>query len=208
MAVHEIKHPLVKHKIGLLRQKDIKVNHFRTIVSEIGVLLTYEATRNLVTQTQTIDTWAGQTDVQKINSQNISVVPILRAGLGMLDGVLEMIPGAGVSVVGFARNEKTLEAEAYYEKLVKDIQNKEVLVVDPMLATGGTLDATLNLLKAVGCKKIQGIFLVAAPEGLARIENKHPDVNIYVAAIDDHLNDQGYILPGLGDAGDKIFGTI
>ncbi len=208
MAVHEIKHPLVKHKIGLLRQRDIKVNHFRTIVSEIGVLLTYEATRNLPTQTKTIDTWAGQTEVQKVNSQGISVVPILRAGLGMLDGVLEMIPGAGVSVVGFARNEETLEAEAYYEKLVKDIKDREVIVVDPMLATGGTLDATLDLLKKAGCRSIKGIFLVAAPEGLARIEAKHPDVDIYVAAIDDHLNEQGYILPGLGDAGDKIFGTL
>lgn len=208
MAVHEINHPLVKHKIGLLRHKDIKVNHFRNIVSEIGVLLTYEATRHLPLQSRTIDTWAGQTDVQKINSQNISVVPILRAGLGMLDGVLEMIPGAGVSVVGFARNEETLEAEAYYEKLVKDIKDREVLVVDPMLATGGTLDATLDLLKEAGCQSIKGIFLVAAPEGLARIEAKHPDVDIFVAAIDDHLNEQGYILPGLGDAGDKIFGTL
>lgn len=208
MAVHEINHPLVKHKIGLLRHKDIKVNHFRNIVSEIGVLLTYEATRHLPLQSRTIDTWAGRTDVQKINSQNISVVPILRAGLGMLDGVLEMIPGAGVSVVGFARNEETLEAEAYYEKLVKDIKDREVLVVDPMLATGGTLDATLDLLKEAGCQSIKGIFLVAAPEGLARIEAKHPDVDIFVAAIDDHLNEQGYILPGLGDAGDKIFGTL
>ncbi len=208
MAVHEINHPLVKHKIGLLRQKDIKVNHFRNIVSEIGVLLTYEATRDLTTENQTIDTWAGQTTVQKINSKNISVVPILRAGLGMLDGVLQMIPGAGVSVVGFARNEETLEAEAYYEKLVKDIKDREVIVVDPMLATGGTLDATLDLLKKAGCQSLKGIFLVAAPEGLARIEAKHPDVDIYVAAIDDHLNEQGYILPGLGDAGDKIFGTL
>lgn len=208
MAVHEINHPLVKHKIGLLRQKDIKVNHFRNIVSEIGVLLTYEATRDLTTENQTIDTWAGQTTVQKINSKNISVVPILRAGLGMLDGVLQMIPGAGVSVVGFARNEETLEAEAYYEKLVKDIKDREVIVVDPMLATGGTLDATLDLLKKAGCQNIKGIFLVAAPEGLARIEAKHPDVDIYVAAVDDHLNEQGYILPGLGDAGDKIFGTL
>lgn len=208
MAAHEINHPLVKHKIGLLRQKDIKVNHFRNIVSEIGVLLTYEATRDLPTNQQTIETWAGHTEVQKVNSKNISVVPILRAGLGMLDGVLQMIPGAGVSVVGFARNEETLEAEAYYEKLVKDISDREVLVVDPMLATGGTLDATLNLLKKVGCKSIKGIFLVAAPEGLKRIEANHPDVDIYVAAIDERLNDKGYILPGLGDAGDKIFGTL
>ncbi len=208
MAVHEINHPLVKHKVGLLRQKDIKVKDFRTIVSEIGVLLTYEATRDYPTKTIKIDTWAGQTEVAKLSGKNISVVPILRAGLGMLDGVLQMIPGAGVSVVGFARNEDTLEAEAYYEKLVTDIKDRDVIVVDPMLATGGTLEATLELLKKAGCNKIKGIFLVAAPEGLARIEAAHPDVDIYVAAIDDHLNEQGYILPGLGDAGDKIFGTL
>lgn len=207
MAVHEIKHPLVQHKIGLLRHRDIEVKDFRAIVAEIGVLLTYEATRNLKSKTVTIKTWAGETEVQKISNQNISVVPILRAGLGMLDGVLQMLPGAGVSVVGFARNEETLEAENYYEKLVADIKHKTVLVIDPMLATGGTLDATLDLLKKAGCTDIKGIFLVAAPEGLARIEAKHPDVDIYVAAVDDHLNEQGYILPGLGDAGDKIFGT-
>lgn len=208
MAVHEINHPLVKHKIGLLREKNILVKDFRTIVAEIGVLLTYEATRNLEQKVVTIDTWAGQTEVQKVSNKNISVVPILRAGLGMLDGVLQMLPGAGVSVVGFARNEETLDAEKYYEKLVKDIKDKTVIVIDPMLATGGTLEATLDLLKKAGCHKVKGIFLVAAPEGLSRIEKKHPDVDIYVAAIDDHLNENGYILPGLGDAGDKIFGTL
>ncbi len=208
MAVHEINHPLVKHKVGLLRQKDIKVQDFRTIVSEIGVLLTYEATRDYKTEKVQIDTWAGQCEVEKLSGKNISVVPILRAGLGMLDGVLQMIPGAGVSVVGFARNEQTLVAEVYYEKLVTDIKHRDVIVIDPMLATGGTLHATLDLLKEAGCDKIKGIFLVAAPEGLARIEAAHPDVDIYVAAIDDHLNEQGYILPGLGDAGDKIFGTL
>ncbi len=208
MAVHEINHPLVKHKVGLLRHKDIKVQDFRTIVAEIGVLLTYEATRNLNSNSATIESWAGHTEVQKISNQKITVVPILRAGLGMLDGVLQMLPGAGVSVVGFARNEDTLEAEKYYAKLVDDIQYKTAIVIDPMLATGGTLEATIDLLKAAGCTDIKGIFLVAAPEGLARIEAKHPDVEIFVAAVDDHLNEQGYILPGLGDAGDKIFGTL
>lgn len=208
MPVNEINHPLVKHKIGLLRQKDIKIKDFRAIVAEIGVLLTYEATRDLNSKAITIDTWSGQTEVEKISNQQISVVPILRAGLGMLDGVLQMLPGAGVSVVGFARNEDTLEAEIYYEKLVANVKDKTVIVIDPMLATGGTADATLDLLKEAGCVKIKGIFLVAAPEGLKRIEAKHPEVDIYVAAVDDHLNDQGYILPGLGDAGDKIFGTL
>ncbi len=208
MPVHEIKHPLVKHKIGLLRQKDIKVKDFRTIVSEIGVLLAYEATVGLETEQVNIETWAGTAVVEKVSGKNITVVPILRAGLGMLDGVLQMIPGAGVSVVGMARNEETLEPETYYEKLVSDIQHKTVIVVDPMLATGGTFVATLDLLKAAGCTNIKGIFLVAAPEGLDKIKQTHPEVDIYVAAIDDHLNEQGYILPGLGDAGDKIFGTL
>ena len=208
MAVHEINHPLVQHKIGLLREKDILVKDFRAIVAEIGVLLTYEATRDLSSKTKEIATWAGATEIQKVSNKQITVVPILRAGLGMLDGVLQMLPGAGVSVVGFARNEETLDAEKYYEKLVNDIKDKTVIVIDPMLATGGTLEATLDLLKQAGCHKIKGIFLVAAPEGIARIEAKYPDVDIYVAAIDDHLNEQGYILPGLGDAGDKIFGTL
>jgi len=208
MPVHEIKHPLIQHKTGLLRQKNIRVPEFRQIVGEIGALLTYEATRDLETSEHTIGTWAGQTQVEKMAQKNITVVPILRAGLGMLDGVLQMLPGAGVSVVGFARNEATLEAEQYYAKLVDGIADKTVIVIDPMLATGGTLEATLDLLKEAGCQKIKGIFLVAAPEGLSRIQQRFPEVDIYVAAIDDHLNDQGYILPGLGDAGDKIFGTL
>lgn len=207
MTVHEVKHPLVQHKLGLLREKNISIKVFRELAAEIGTILTYEATRNLDTETIEIDSWNGKTTIQQVSGKKMTVVPILRAGLGMLDGVLQAIPSARVSVVGFYRDEETLMPVSYYEKLVKDIGNRQALVVDPMLATGGTLIATLNLLKKAGCKHITGLFLVAAPEGIANVKAKHPDVDIYVAAVDDHLNENGYIIPGLGDAGDKIFGT-
>ena len=145
--------------------------------------------------------------MEQIKGKKITVVPILRAGLGMMDGVLDMIPGAKVSVVGFYRNEQTLEPVEYYVKLTKNLEERMALILDPMLATGGTLIATIDLLKRAGCSKIRGLFLVAAPEGLKRLEATHPDVEIYTAAIDSHLNEVGYIIPGLGDAGDKIFGT-
>ncbi len=207
MPIHEIKHPLIQHKIGLLRERDISIKSFREITSEIGMLLTYEATKQLSLEAITIDTWAGQTQVQQIAGKKLSIVPILRAGLGMLDGVLQVIPNARVSVVGYERDEETLEARAYYEKMVPEIEQRQILVVDPMLATGGTFIATLDALVAKGCENIIGLFLVAAPEGLEAVFAKHPDVEIYVAAVDSHLNENGYILPGLGDAGDKIFGT-
>lgn len=207
MAVHEIKHPLVQHKLGLLRERDISIKAFREIISKIGAMLTYEACRDLPMQNETINIWSGTTEVQRIAGKKITVVPILRAGLGMMDGVLHIIPNAKVSVVGFERDEQTLEARSYYKKLVGNIENRRALVIDPMLATGGTLIATLDALKQAGCKDVVGIFLVAAPEGIKKVQEKHPDVEIYVAAIDSHLNEQGYIIPGLGDAGDKIFGT-
>ena len=207
MAVHEIKHPLIQHKLGLLRVKDISIKSFREITSEIGTLLTYEATKNMPIESIMIDSWNGETSVYQISGKKITIVPILRAGLGMLDGVLQIIPNARVSVVGYERDENTLQAKSYYEKLVAEIDQRQVLVVDPMLATGGTFIAALDSLVSQGCKNIIGLFLVAAPEGLANVFAKHPDVEIYVAAIDSHLNDNGYILPGLGDAGDKIFGT-
>jgi len=208
MAVKQIDHPLIHHKIGLMRESDISSKQFRELASEIGSLLTYEATRDLLTESTTITDWnSQQVPVLRIKGKKITIVPILRAGLGMLDGVLQLIPNAKVSVVGLYRNEETLKPVAYFDKVVKDVEMRTALIVDPMLATGGTLMATIDLLKQKGCKKILGLFLVAAPEGIRAVVNKHPDVDIYVAAIDTCLNDKGYILPGLGDAGDKIFGT-
>jgi len=170
-------------------------------------LLTYEATADMETECKTIQGWAGPVEVTHIKGKKVTIVPILRAGLGMLTGVLEMIPAAKVSVVGLQRDEETLEPVAYYEKLSGGMDERTAIIVDPMLATAGTLVATVDMLKAAGAKRIKGLFLVAAPEGLKRIEAAHPDIEIYVASIDDHLNELGYILPGLGDAGDKIFGT-
>jgi uracil phosphoribosyltransferase len=207
MAVHVVDHPLVRHKLGIIRRNDVTTKNFRALASEIARLLTYEATKDLKMETKTIKGWAGPVQVESIRGKKITVVPILRAGLGMQDGVLDLIPGAKVSVVGFYRNEETLQPVEYYVKLAKDIKNRMALILDPMLATGGTLIATIDLLKKAGCKTIKGIFLVAAPEGLENLKKAHPDVDVYVAAVDDHLDENGYIIPGLGDAGDKIFGT-
>lgn len=208
MATYEITHPLIQHKIGLMRKSDISSKAFRELASEIGSLLTYEATRHLTTETVSIEGWTGETlEVKSLKGKKITVVPILRAGLGMLDGVLNLVPNAKISVVGLYRDEETLQPVAYFDKVVKKIEQRTALIVDPMLATGGTLIATIELLKQKGCTKIMGLFLVAAPEGITAVEAVHPDVDIYTAAIDEKLNDKGYILPGLGDAGDKIFGT-
>ena len=207
MALHLVDHPLIRHKVGLLRQHDISTSHFRSLANEITRLLTYEATKDFETEKITIQGWAGEVTVDSIKGKKVTVVPILRAGLGMIDGVYDMIPGAKASVVGFYRNEETLEPVQYYVKLAKNITERTALILDPMLATGGTLDATIRLLKDAGCPSIRGLFLCAAPEGIDRILTAHPDVDIYVAAVDEKLNDIGYIIPGLGDAGDKIFGT-
>ena len=208
MAVHEIKHPLIQHKIGLMRAYGVSSKDFRELASEVANLLTYEATREIAVEHIDIKGWTGETiEVKQIKGKKITVVPILRAGLGMLDGVLRLVPNAKISVVGLYRNEETLQPVAYFDKIVNDIDSRIALIVDPMLATGGTLNATIDLLKAKGCEHILGLFLVAAPEGIKTVQAAHPDVDIYVASIDDRLNEQGYILPGLGDAGDKIFGT-
>jgi uracil phosphoribosyltransferase len=202
-----VDHPLIKHKLGLMREHDITVKDFRDIASELASLLTFEATKDLETEKRTIKGWAGDVVVEGIKGKKITVVPILRAGLGMMDGVLNLIPSAKVSVVGLYRNEDTLEPVKYYVKMTSQIEDRIALILDPMLATGGTLIATIDMLKEAGCRKIRGILLVAAPEGLNKVQKRHPDVDIYVAAVDERLNDVGYILPGLGDAGDKIFGT-
>ena len=207
MPVHVVDHPLVKHKLALVREHDITTKDFRDLASELANLLTYEATKHLETESVTIQGWAGPVEVEKIKGKKITVVPILRAGLGMMNGVLNLIPTAKVSVVGLYRNEETLEPVRYYVKMTSQMEERIALILDPMLATGGTVIATIDLLKESGCKQIKGIFMVAAPEGIEKLQNAHPDVEIWVAAIDEKLNEVGYILPGLGDAGDKIFGT-
>ena len=207
MSIVEVHHPLIQHKLGLMRRAGISTKEFRELASEVAALLTYEATKDLETVEQAIDGWAGPLTVQQIKGKKITIVPILRAGLGMLPGVLDLIPAAKVSVVGLQRDEETLKPVTYYEKLTGRMDERIALIVDPMLATAGTLVATVDMLKAAGCKRIKGLFLVAAPEGLRVLEAKHPDVEVYTASVDERLNDVGYILPGLGDAGDKIFGT-
>ncbi|KZZ43932.1 uracil phosphoribosyltransferase [Thalassolituus sp. HI0120] len=207
MSVHEIRHPLVRHKLGLMRQKDISTRGFRQLAAEVGNLLTYEATKDLELEDYTVDGWCGDIQAERIKGKKITVVPILRAGLGMLDGVLELVPSAKISVVGLYRDEQTLEPVSYFDKLAGDIDQRMSLVVDPMLATGGSMNATIDLLKKAGCTSIRALVLVAAPEGIKAVQQAHPDVDIYTASVDDHLNENGYIIPGLGDAGDKIFGT-
>jgi uracil phosphoribosyltransferase len=207
MAVIEVNHPLVRHKLGLMRREEVSTKNFRELASEVARLLTYEATKDLETEPESIQGWAGPLEVETIKGKKITVVPILRAGLGMMDGVLDLIPSARVSVVGLYRNEETLEPVSYYQKFTSKMEDRTALILDPMLATGGSVLAAISMLKDAGCKKIKGLFLVAAPEGIKALEEAHPDVDIYVAAIDDCLNESGYILPGLGDAGDKIFGT-
>ena len=207
MSVTEVKHPLVRHKLGLMRKENISTKAFRELASEVARLLTYEATSDLETEKETITGWNGHVVVDTIKGKKITVVPILRAGLGMMNGVLDMIPSAKVSVVGLYRDEETLEPVAYFQKFANQIEERTAMILDPMLATGGSAIAAIDMLKEAGCKKIKGLFLVAAPEGIAALQAKHPEVDIYVAAIDEKLNEAGYIIPGLGDAGDKIFGT-
>lgn len=207
MNVVEIRHPLVKHKIGLMRKKDMSTRSFRRLTAEVSCLLTYEATRDLELEPYTVEGWCGAVTAERIKGKKITVVPILRAGLGMLDGVLELIPSARISVVGLYRNEETLEPVPYFEKLTQDVEARMALIVDPMLATGGSMNATIGMLKNKGCTNIRALVLVAAPEGIQRVQAAHPDVSIFAGAIDDHLDSNGYIVPGFGDAGDKIFGT-
>lgn len=207
MPIREIRHPLIRHKLGLMRRADISTKNFRELAQEVGSILTYEATRDLPLEHYSIDGWCGPVQVEKISGKKITVVPILRAGIGMLDGVLNLIPGAKVSAVGIARNEETLQAHTYLERLVDNLDQRLAMIIDPMLATGGSMVAAIDMLKKAGCKEIRALVLVAAPEGIAAVEKAHPEVIIYTASIDERLDENGYIVPGLGDAGDKIFGT-
>ena len=205
--VHIMNHPLVAHKLTIMRDENTSVKDFRELVSEIGMLITYEATRDLPLTTKHIKTPICEMDAPTLAGKKFVVVPILRAGLGLVDGVLRMVPSARVGHIGMFRDEDTLEPHVYFCKMPKDIADRDIIIVDPMLATGGSADAALAELKKRGCSNIKLMVLVAAPEGIRMLREKHPDVDIYCGAVDDHLNEHGYIVPGLGDAGDRIFGT-
>lgn len=207
MATYVVEHPLVRHKLGILRMASTSTSEFRRIANELAGLLVYEATKSFSTERRAARGWAGPIEIDALSGKKLTVVPILRAGLGLMDGVLAMIPGAKISVVGLYRDEETLKPVEYYVKLAGKLSQRFAVILDPMLATGGSLAATIDLLKRNGCRHMCSINLVCAPEGLARVESAHPDVDIYTAAVDDGLNENGYILPGLGDAGDRIFGT-
>ena len=200
-------HPLIRHKIGLIRRKEIGTKEFRETIGEIAMLECYEATRELELEDVEIETPICKTTVQEIKGKKLAVVPILRAGLGMVDGMLTMIPAAKVGHIGLYRDPETLAPVEYYCKLPADCAESEIFVTDPMLATGGSALAAVELLKKHGCKKLHFLCIIAAPEGVKAFTEAHPDVDLYIGALDDHLNDHGYIVPGLGDAGDRIFGT-
>ena len=202
-----IDHPLVQHKLALLRDKNTGAKQFRELVQELSMLMGYEVTRNLPLTPVSIETPITTATFNMLSNEKLAVIPILRAGLGFEDGILALIPSARVAHIGMYRDEETLEPHFYFLKYPKDIADREVLIVDPMLATGGSADMAITKMKELGCKNIKLMILVAAPEGVQFIYDRHPDVEIYCAALDDHLNENGYIVPGLGDAGDRIFGT-
>jgi uracil phosphoribosyltransferase len=202
-----VRHPLVQHKLGLLRDKTTPTQVFRQLVDELTLLLTYEATKDMATEESEIETPLERTSVQRISGKKVAVCPILRAGVGMLDGVLSLISGARVGFIGLYRNEETLEPVEYYVKLPQDIAQRDVILLDPMLATGNSTAAAVATVKQVGAQSIRLIAIIAAPEGIERLQSEHPDVAIVVAAIDRELNERGYIVPGLGDAGDRLYGT-
>ena len=206
-SVVEVDHPLVQHKLGLLRDVTTTTQQFRLLVNELTLLLTYEATKDLADEEVEIETPLERTTARRITGKKVAVCPILRAGMGMLDAVLSLIPGARVGFIGMYRNEETLEPVEYYEKLPHDISDRVVLLLDPMLATGNSTAAAVATVKEAGATSVRLIALIAAPEGIARIHREHPDVSIVVASVDRALNDRGYIVPGLGDAGDRLYGT-
>ncbi len=200
-------HPLIQHKIGLIRRKSTGTKDFRQTISEIAMLICYEATRDLELTDTEIDTPICHTTVKELKGKKMAIVPILRAGLGMVDGMLAMIPAAKIGHIGLYRDPETLEPVEYYCKLPADCAEREVFVVDPMLATGGSSVAAIQMLKDKGCKHIRLLCIIAAPEGVKKMQEEHPDVDMYIGSLDERLNEHGYIVPGLGDAGDRIFGT-
>ncbi|SFB16044.1 uracil phosphoribosyltransferase [Acetitomaculum ruminis DSM 5522] len=201
-------HPLILHKIGIIRKKETGSKEFRELIGEIAMLMTFEATRKLELEDVEIETPITKTKVKQLKGKKVAIVPILRAGLGMVDGMLTMIPAAKIGHIGLYRDPKTLEPVEYYCKLPEDCANREIYVVDPMLATGGSSSAAISMLKNKGVKNIHFMCIIAAPEGLERLKKEHPDIDIYIGGLDEKLNENGYIVPGLGDAGDRIFGTL
>ena len=205
--LHVFEHPLIQHKLSILRETGTSVKEFRELVSEIAMLMCYEATRDLPLEEVEIETPVARARVKRLSGKKLAVVPILRAGLGMVDGMLALIPSAKVGHIGLYRDPETLEPVEYYCKMPPDIADRDVIIVDPMLATGGSAAAAISFIKRYGCRHIKLMCIISAPEGVKAVQEAHPDVDIYTAALDDHLNDHGYIVPGLGDAGDRIFGT-
>jgi uracil phosphoribosyltransferase len=202
-----VDHPLVQHKLGMLREDSTPTHLFRQLVDEVTLLLTYEATKDLATEEVEIETPLERTTVQRISGKKVAVCPILRAGLGMLDGVLSLISGARVGFIGLYRNEETLQPVEYYVKLPADVAERDVILLDPMLATGNSTAAAVSTVKNAGAMSVRLIAIIAAPEGIERLHSEHSDVTVVVAAVDRGLNEKGYIVPGLGDAGDRLFGT-
>jgi len=206
-TLHVLDHPLLQHKLSILRNKDTGVKEFREAVNEIAMLMCYEATRDLPTEEVQIETPVAVATCRVLAGKKLAIVPILRAGLGMVDGMISLIPSAKIGHIGLYRDPETHEPVEYYCKMPPDIAERDVIVVDPMLATGGSASAAIQFIKNHGCKTIRLMNVIAAPEGIAVVQKDHPDVDIYVASVDERLNDHAYIVPGLGDAGDRIFGT-
>ena len=207
MAVHVFDHPLIQHKLAILRDKNTGTKEFRALVNEIAGLMCYEATRNLPTREVLIETPVATAKCRMLAGKKLAIIPILRAGLGMVDAMVDLIPSAKIGHIGLYRDPETHQPVEYYCKLPEDIDQRQVFVVDPMLATGGSAIAAIDFLKARGCKHIIMMNIIGCPEGVAAVQKAHPDVDIYLAACDEKLNDRAYIIPGLGDAGDRIFGT-
>ena len=205
--VHVLEHPLIQHKLAILRNKDTSVKEFRELVGEIAGLMCYEATRKLPTEEVEVETPVGLAKCHVLAGKKLAIVPVLRAGLGMVDNIVDLIPSAKIGHIGLYRDPETHKPVKYYCKMPSDIADRDVLIVDPMLATGGSAVAAIDFIKEYGCKNITMMNIIAAPEGIANVTAHHPDVDIYVAAVDECLNDHAYIVPGLGDAGDRIFGT-